>query len=78
MREQGFMVLKGNPKNIRGVEDLLREDVMFINRQSGAGTRVLLDYCLDQAGLDPEGNQGLSDGGIHSHLRRCGGVVRSG
>lgn len=58
MREQGFMVLKGNPKNIRGVEDLLREDVMFINRQAGAGTRVLLDYCLDRAGLDPEGIKG--------------------
>jgi len=53
MREQGFMVLKGNPKNIRGIEDLLREDITFINRQSGAGTRVLLDYCLDKADLDP-------------------------
>jgi putative molybdopterin biosynthesis protein len=58
MREQGFMVLKGNPKNIRGIEDLLREDVTFINRQAGAGTRVLLDYCLDKAGLDPDGIKG--------------------
>lgn len=58
MREQGFMVLKGNPKNIRGIEDLLREEVTFINRQAGAGTRVLLDYCLDKAGLDPDGITG--------------------
>lgn len=58
MREQGFMVLKGNPKNIRGIEDLLREDVTFINRQAGAGTRVLLDYCLEKAGLDPAGIKG--------------------
>jgi len=54
MREQGFMVLKGNPKNIQSIQDLLREDVTFINRQAGAGTRVLLDYCLDKAGLDPD------------------------
>ncbi len=52
MREQGFIVPKGNPKNIRGFEDLLREEVTFINRQAGAGTRVLLDYHLNQAGID--------------------------
>jgi putative molybdopterin biosynthesis protein len=53
MREQGFIVPKGNPKSIRDFQDLLRDDVVFINRQSGAGTRVLLDYNLDRLGLDP-------------------------
>src|SRR5208283_2955029 len=33
-------------------EDLVRDDVTFINRQSGAGTRVLLDYNLERLGLD--------------------------
>jgi len=54
MREQGFIIPRGNPKSIKGFEDLVREDVTFINRQSGAGTRVLLDYYLDLAGLDPD------------------------
>ncbi|MGB6066135.1 MAG: molybdopterin biosynthesis protein [Desulfomonilaceae bacterium] len=58
MREQGFMVLKGNPKAIRSFEDLLREDVTFINRQAGAGTRVLLDYHLHLRGLDPANIRG--------------------
>jgi putative molybdopterin biosynthesis protein len=53
MREQGFIVPKGNPKSIRGFQDLVREDVRFINRQAGAGTRVLLDYYLDRLGIDP-------------------------
>lgn len=53
MREQGFIVPKGNPKSIRDFPDLLRDDVVFINRQSGAGTRVLLDYHLDRMRLDP-------------------------
>lgn len=52
MREQGFIVPKGNPKKILGFEDLVREDVTFINRQAGAGTRVLLDYHLKKAGID--------------------------
>jgi putative molybdopterin biosynthesis protein len=52
MREQGFIVPKGNPKNINGFKDLVRGDVTFINRQAGAGTRVLLDYHLNQAGID--------------------------
>ena len=47
-REQGLIVPKGNPKAIHALEDLLREDVVFVNRQRGAGTRVLLDYVLKQ------------------------------
>ena len=54
MRQQGLLVRPGNPKKIRGVEDLLRPEVTFINRQAGAGTRILLDYCLQQSGLSPE------------------------
>jgi putative molybdopterin biosynthesis protein len=45
-RQQGLLVAKGNPKGIRVLEDLVRKDVKYINRQSGAGTRVLLDYHL--------------------------------
>ena len=45
-RQQGLMVAKGNPKEIISLEDLARKDVSYINRQSGAGTRVLLDYHL--------------------------------
>ncbi|MCA1960528.1 MAG: molybdopterin biosynthesis protein [Desulfomonile sp.] len=54
MREQGFMVAKGNPKSIKCFQDLVRDDVTFVNRQAGAGTRVLLDYHLDRLGIDPE------------------------
>jgi len=52
-REQGLMVRKGNPKAIQGLEDLAREDVTFVNRQAGSGTRVLLDYRLGLIGVDP-------------------------
>jgi len=53
-RQQGLMVRPGNPMNIRSVHDLLREDLVFINRQQGSGTRVLLDYKLEENGLDPD------------------------
>ena len=53
MREQGFIVRRGNPKSIEDFGDLVREDVTFINRQSGAGTRVLLDFHLRNNGIDP-------------------------
>ena len=51
-RQQGLMVLPGNPKGIRSLEDLARPDVTFVNRQRGAGTRVLLDYHLQRLGID--------------------------
>ncbi len=52
-REQGFIVQRGNPKKIYKITDLTRPDVTFVNRQAGSGTRVLLDYELSKAGLDP-------------------------
>ncbi len=51
-REQGLIVRQGNPKGITSVQDLIREDVVYVNRQRGAGTRVLLDYLLAQAQID--------------------------
>ncbi len=51
-RTQGLLTAPGNPKQIHDLADLLREDVCFINRQAGAGTRLLLDYELDRQGLD--------------------------
>lgn len=57
-REQGLLVLKGNPKNIKGFEDLTREDVVFINRQAGAGTRLLTDKHLRECRIKPEDVKG--------------------
>ncbi len=55
-RSQGLMVARGNPLGIRGIEDLPR--LRYVNRQKGSGTRILLDYVLRQAGLEPEGIKG--------------------
>jgi putative molybdopterin biosynthesis protein len=51
-REQGLIVQQGNPHNIMSLDDLPR--VRYVNRQRGAGTRVLLDYELKQRGITPE------------------------
>ncbi|MEN8232522.1 MAG: molybdopterin biosynthesis protein [Thermodesulfobacteriota bacterium] len=53
-RDQGLLVPKGNPKGITGFEDLTRQDVRFINRQRGAGTRLLTDMHLKQLDIDPD------------------------
>jgi putative molybdopterin biosynthesis protein len=53
-RDQGLMVRRGNPKEIKGLEDLTRPEVQFVNRQRGAGTRVLLDYHLNLRSIAPE------------------------
>jgi putative molybdopterin biosynthesis protein len=57
-REQGLSVARGNPLGIRGFADLARPEVRFVNRQRGAGTRVLLDMRLAELGIAPTSIRG--------------------
>lgn len=59
-REQGWIVPPGNPKGFSSWRDAGRDDISIVNRQRGAGTRVLLDYELDRAGISTEGIQGYN------------------
>jgi molybdate-binding protein/DNA-binding XRE family transcriptional regulator len=65
--EQGLLVAPGNPKGIRSVADLARRGVTLVNREEGAGARLLLDRRLAAAGFKSRqvrGYQRLAD----SHL----------
>ena len=59
-RKQGLLVAKGNPKEISSLADLARQDITLVNRQRGAGTRVLLDYHLDMSGIAKESIRGYN------------------
>ena len=50
--EEGLMVARGNPLGIRSVADLARPMVRFVNREPGAALRILLDDCLQRAGVN--------------------------
>jgi putative molybdopterin biosynthesis protein len=73
-RVQGLIVSPGNPKCIHGLDDLLRPDVVFVNRQRGAGTRVLLDYQIKQRGLNARQIQGY-DRQEYTHLAVAAAVA---
>jgi putative molybdopterin biosynthesis protein len=53
-REQGLIVQSNNPKEIAELDDLQREDVRYINRQRGSGTRLLFDHLLNSSGISPD------------------------
>lgn len=59
-REQGLIVSKGNPKGLSGLQDLVRNEITFVNRQRGAGTRILLDYHLEKSGIAAETVRGYA------------------
>ena len=73
-REQGLILAPGNPKSITGLEDLARADLAFVNRQRGAGTRILLDYQLEQLGIDPPSIRGYQHE-EHTHLAVAAAVA---
>ena len=56
--EEGILTAAGNPKNIRGMEDLAREDLTIVNREKGAGSRALLDAHLQRLGILPQNVRG--------------------
>lgn len=51
-RIQGIMVSAGNPKNIKSFSDMSRDDISYVNRQKGSGTRILCDYLIKKNGMD--------------------------
>ena len=78
--EEGFVVRKGNPKNIREV-DLVTPNVKIVNREPGSGARRLLDRRLKRRGIEPAQIRGYNDE-VLSHLavasRIQGGLADAG
>ena len=51
-RQQGLMVAKNNPLGIKNFADIAKDNVRYVNRQKGSGTRILADYLCQKEGLD--------------------------
>jgi len=66
-RDQGLLLAPGNPLGLTGIADLTRPGLRYVNRQRGAGTRVLLDHELGRLGVDPAAVRGYSRE-EHTHL----------
>ena len=75
-REQGLIIPRENPLKISGVSDLIRKDITFINRQRGAGTRILFDYLIKKKGLNSNDIKGYEREAA-THMA-CATAVKSG
>ena len=73
-RDQGLIVAPGNPLDLTGLDDLTRPGLRYVNRQRGAGTRVLLDHELARRGISPEAVSGYSRE-EHTHLSVAAAVA---
>lgn len=71
-RIQGLIVEKGNPKSIRCIEDITR--FRFVNRQRGAGTRILLEHWLKQKNINSDEVTGY-DKELTTHLAVAAAVA---
>jgi putative molybdopterin biosynthesis protein len=75
-REQGLMTAPGNPKSIHSLADLRRENVTFINRNPGSGTRLWLDHHLQAEGISTGSILGYENS-VSTHTT-CASLVQSG
>jgi molybdopterin molybdotransferase/putative molybdopterin biosynthesis protein len=73
-RDQGLLVAPGNPTGVSDIEDVARRGLRYVNRQRGAGTRVLLDHELARRGVSPEAIQGY-EREEHTHLAVAAAVA---
>ena len=70
--QQGLVVAAGNPKHIESVQDLANPNVIMINRQTGSGSRSLLDRLLNQQGIPPTALTGYGrEAGGHLAVARA-------
>ncbi|MBN1264460.1 MAG: molybdopterin biosynthesis protein [Anaerolineales bacterium] len=85
-RQQGLILQSGNPEGIHSLEDIARPDITYVNRQRGAGTRVLLDYHLEQLRIDPAAIKGYAQeeythltvaAAVASNRAHCGLGIRA-
>src|ERR1019366_4957366 len=58
--EEGILTARGNPKNVRGIEDFSRKDVAIVNREEGSGSRALLDARLQRARIESRSVRGYA------------------
>ena len=69
--EEGLLVRAGNPKGIHEITDVARADVQFINREAGAGARILLDQRLSAASVASQHVKGYDRlASSHFHVAR--------
>jgi putative molybdopterin biosynthesis protein len=73
-REQGLIVPQGNPRRLTRLAEAAQPGIRFVNRQRGAGTRVLLDYLLEKEGIAPERLAGY-DHEVFTHLSVAAAVA---
>jgi len=74
-RAQGLILPEGNPKQIKGLDDLRRPDVAMVNRQKGSGTRVLLDFKLRELNILPSDIKGYQQE-VDTHLAVASSIAR--
>lgn len=74
-RNLGWIVPKGNPKQLTGWQDIARADLKIINRQKGAGTRILLDYYIRTLHLSKTEINGYNDS-ERTHIGAASRVAR--
>jgi len=73
-RDQGLIVAPGNPTETTGIEDVARRGLRYVNRQRGAGTRMLLDHELARHGIEPDAINGYARE-EHTHLAVAAAVA---
>ena len=73
-RIQGLILPQGNPQGIEILDDLTRDGIVFLNRQRGSGTRLLLDHKLNELGIEPDSIQGY-DREEYTHLAVAAAVA---
>ena len=71
-RMQGLLFANNNPKGIKSMNDLVREELVFVNRQKGSGTRLLLDSEIRRLDIQPASIHGYEKE-VDSHIAvaRC-------
>lgn len=74
VRDQGLIVPKGNPRRVRTLADVAAKGLRFVNRQTGSGTRLLIEALLAREQVDASRIRGFGTA-ERNHVAAAGAVA---
>ncbi len=73
--EEGLLTARGNPLRVRSLADVAESGARFVNRETGSGSRALIDRSLEESGVSSSDISGYQSTHASGHLEVAAAIA---